>query len=179
MTATLLAGRYELGRVLGTGATARVHAAHDLVLDRPVAVKVLADDLVDPAARQRFVREARTTARFVHPDAVSVYDAGDADGSLYLVMELVAGRTLAHRLAAEGALPIDDALAVTDRVLAALGAAHAAGIVHRDVKPGNVLLGDDGAVKLADFGIAKRLDELGGDLTRTCLLYTSDAADEL
>ena len=167
MTATVLAGRYELGRLLGTGGTARVRAAHDLVLDRPVAVKVLADDLVDPAARQRFVREARTSARFVHPHAVSVYDAGEADGSLYLVMELVAGRSLADRLRTEGPLPIPDALAVADRVLDALGAAHAAGIVHRDVKPGNVLLGDDGAVKLADFGIAKRLDELGPDLTQT------------
>ena len=167
MTATLLAGRYELGRVLGTGGTARVHAAHDLVLDRPVAVKVLADHLVDPAARQRFVREARTTARFVHPHAVSMYDAGEADGSLYLVMELVVGRSLADRLTTDGPLPIPDALAVADCVLDALGAAHAAGIVHRDVKPGNVLLGADGAVKLADFGIAKRLDELGPDLTLT------------
>jgi hypothetical protein len=144
-----------------------VHAARDVVLDRAVAVKLLADDLVDPAARQRFVREARTTARFVHPNAVAVYDAGEAAGSLYLVMELVSGRSLADRLVTDGPLSIPDALAVAERILDALGAAHAAGIVHRDVKPGNVLLGDDGAVKLADFGIAKRLDDLGPDLTRT------------
>jgi serine/threonine-protein kinase len=124
-------------------------------------------ELLDPAARERFGHEARSAARFTHPDAVAMYDAGEADGALYIVMELVVGRSLAERLATEGPLPVGAAVAVAGHVLDALAAAHAAGIVHRDVKPANVLLGDDGTVKLADFGIAKRLDELGPELTGT------------
>ncbi|MDQ3469192.1 MAG: serine/threonine protein kinase, partial [Actinomycetota bacterium] len=161
-----LAGRYALGEPLGTGGMARVVAARDLRLDRPVAVKLLAADVVDPLGRERFVREARSSAGFSHPNAVAVYDAGDADGSLFLVMELVDGPSLATALA-DGPLPLGRAVSVADDVLAALGAAHAAGIVHRDVKPGNILLGRDGRAKLADFGIAKRLDDLSGDLTLT------------
>jgi len=167
MTGTPLAGRYELGPLLGRGGMARVHAARDVVLDRPVAVKVLAEDVVDQRGRERFVREARTAARFEHPNAIAVYDAGEADGVLYIVMELVEGRSLAERLAAEGPLPVDEAQRIIGRVLDALGAAHAVGVIHRDVKPGNVLLGAGGLVKLADFGIAKRLDQLDPDLTGT------------
>ncbi len=164
---TLLAGRYELGRVIGLGGMARVHEARDRVLERRVAVKVVPEGSLDTVTRERFVREARSSARFVHPNAVAVHDAGEADGTLFLVMELVDGPTLATHLAQRGPLPVEEAVRITDGVLAALGAAHSAGIVHRDVKPGNILLDGQGAVKLADFGIAKRLDDLAGDLTGT------------
>ena len=109
------------------------------------------------------MREARSAAAFTHPNAVALFDAGESDGYLYLVMELVEGQSLADRLAREG--PLEPAVAgnIAASVLAALAAAHAVGIVHRDVKPGNILLGRDGTVKLADFGIAKRHD--GDDVT--------------
>jgi eukaryotic-like serine/threonine-protein kinase len=161
----VIADRYRLGPTLGAGGMARVVAAHDLRLDRQVAIKLVPVAGIDRAGRERFVREARSSAGFSHPDAVAVYDAGEADGYLYLVMELVDGTSLAGRLADEGALDVDEALRITGHVLAALGAAHRAGIVHRDVKPGNVLLGRSGEVKLADFGIAKRLGDMSADLT--------------
>jgi eukaryotic-like serine/threonine-protein kinase len=159
----VIAGRYELGAVLGTGGMARVFAGHDLRLDRPVAVKLVWAGAIDRAERERFRREARASAGFSHPNAVAIYDAGEDREELYLVMELVDGPSLATRLLG-GRLAVGEALAIADGVLAALAAAHAAGIVHRDVKPGNVLLGRGGTVKLADFGIARRLDERA-DLT--------------
>jgi serine/threonine-protein kinase len=161
----VLAGRYRLGALLGAGGMARVVAARDLRLDRPVAIKLAPASGIDRAGRERFVREARSSAGFSHPNAVAVFDAGEADGYLYLVMELVDGPSVAARLADHGPLDIDEALTITVAVLAALGAAHAAGIIHRDVKPGNILLGPGGAVKLADFGIAKRLGDISADLT--------------
>jgi tRNA A-37 threonylcarbamoyl transferase component Bud32 len=163
----LLAGRYQLHERLATGGTAQVHAATDIVLDRRVAVKLLDADAVDasrPGSRERFRREARTMARFTHPDAVTVYDAGEDAGQLFLVLELVDGPSLSSRLG-DGPLPVDEAVRIATHVLRALAAAHAAGIVHRDVKPGNVLLGRNGVVKLADFGIARRFDDLEDDLT--------------
>jgi eukaryotic-like serine/threonine-protein kinase len=161
----VIAGRYRLGALLGAGGMARVLAAHDLRLDRRVAIKLAPATGIDRAGRERFVREARSSAGFSHPNAVAVFDAGEGDGFLYLVMELVDGPSVAARLAEHGPLDVDEALTIAAGVLAGLGAAHAAGIVHRDVKPGNILLGPDGAVKLADFGIAKRLGDLSADLT--------------
>jgi serine/threonine-protein kinase len=158
----VIAGRYRLEAPLGAGGMATVVSARDLRLERPVAVKLMPVAGIDAAGRARFVREARSSAGFSHPNAVAVYDAGEAGGYLYLVMEIVDGPSLASRLAEHGRLGGDEAVAVTTAVLAALGAAHAAGIVHRDVKPGNILLGRTG-VKLADFGIAKRLGD--ADLT--------------
>ena len=165
----VIVGRYALGEPLGAGGMARVVEGHDARLDRRVAVKLLPADRIDPVGRERFRREARSSAGFSHPNAVATFDAGEADGYLYLVMELVDGPSLADRLARSGALDVDEAVRIADSILAALGAAHAAGIVHRDVKPGNVLLDNRGAVKLADFGIARRLDDLSSDLTGTGL----------
>jgi eukaryotic-like serine/threonine-protein kinase len=163
----VIAGRYVLAGELGAGGMARVVRARDLVLDRWVAVKLLPTGTVDATSRERFRREARSSARFSHPNAVATFDAGDDAGQLYLVMELVDGPSLAQVLARDGPLAVDAAVRIADGVLAALDAAHAAGLVHRDVKPGNVLLGAGGQVKLADFGIARRLDDLAHDLTAT------------
>lgn len=162
----LLADRYELGDELGRGGMARVVAAHDTLLDRPVAVKLLTST-EDPVARARFLREGRTAARVHHPAAVAVYDTGEVDGQPYLVMERIEGTTLSQRLREQGPLEIDEAVAITAGVLEALDAAHRAGMVHRDVKPANVFLPDDGGVKLGDFGIAKALDDASSSLTAT------------
>ena len=165
---TVIAGRYELQRLLGAGGVGRVYAAIDTRLDRRVAIKLVSADQAesnDPASTARFVAEARIGARFAHPNAVSVFDAGSSDGYLYLVTELVAGANLAQHLDAHGRLDVDHAVRVADQILGALEAAHAAGIVHRDVKPSNVLLDNDGNGKLADFGIAKRLDDVESSLT--------------
>lgn len=159
--------RYELGDALGAGGMADVLEAYDRKLERRVAVKLLRRGLGDPSDLERFAREARIAAGFSHPNVVTVYDVGSQDGRPYLVMELVDGRTLAELLATRGALTLDDAFAITDSVLAALEAAHAQGLVHRDVKPANVLLARDGRVKLTDFGIATAAHELGVGLTAT------------
>ncbi len=163
-----LAGRYELGPAIGAGGMARVHAATDTVLGRPVAVKLLDADAArtaDPAGRERFLREARSLASFAHPNVVTLYDAGEADGLLYLVMERVAGGNLAELIARDAPIEFADAARICADVLAALQAAHDAGLVHRDVKPSNILLTTDGVAKLADFGIAKELDDLADGLT--------------
>jgi serine/threonine-protein kinase len=165
---TVIAGRYELQRLLGAGGAGRVYAAIDTRLDRRVAIKLVSADQAesnDPASTARFVAEARTGALFTHPNAVTVFDAGSSDGYLYLVTELVDGANLAQHLDAHGALDVDHAVRVADQILGALAAAHAAGIVHRDVKPSNVLLDTEGNGKLADFGIAKRLDDVESSFT--------------
>ena len=164
----MLADRYELADLIGAGGMARVYRATDRFLDRPVAIKLLevaAARSADPANHARFLNEARSAASFQHPNAVAVYDAGESDGELYIVMELVTGRTLADRLADEGPVPMPEAAAIADRLLDVLTAMHARNTVHRDVKPSNVLLDRHGDVKLTDFGIAKRLDEIDEALT--------------
>src|SRR5688500_18518316 len=164
---TVREGRYELGERIGGGGMAEVVAAHARKLDRRVAVKLLRDGAVDPRARERFVREAQHAARFSHPNVVSIYDVGDADGQPFLVMELVEGKSLAEILAARRSIPVDEALVITAALLAALMAAHEQGLVHRDVKPGNGLVTRDGTVKLADFGIAKAAEAMTAGLTAT------------
>ncbi len=163
---TALDERYELGAALGEGGMADVVEAYDRKLDRAVAVKVLRD-VRDPRAIERFLREAKHAAGFSHPNVVTVYDVGEVGGKPALVMERVDGRTLAQVLAEDGRMPVDRALAATDSILAGLDAAHQQGLVHRDVKPANVLIGRDGRVKLADFGIATALNDSGAGLTAT------------
>ena len=180
MTETLAEGRYRVERTLGHGGMAVVYLAHDEELQRPVAVKVLAEHLAgDESFRRRFLREARLAGRLSHPNLVQVYDAGETDGRPFIVMEYVAGRTLAE----SGKLPVDETLGLGLQACAGLQHAHDAGLVHRDVKPGNLLLRDDGVLKIADFGIARaaettRLTELGTVLGTAAYLSPEQAAGE-
>ena len=149
---TLAAGRYVLERELGHGGMATVYFARDEELGRPVAVKVLPEHLAaDEAFRARFGREARLAGRLAHPNIVRVYDAGEADGRPFIVMEYVAGRPLAD----EGQLTAQRVVELGVQACAGLQHAHEAGLVHRDVKPANLLVRNDGALKIADFGIAR------------------------
>ncbi len=169
--ATLLAGRYELGSLLGQGGMGTVRDATDRRLGRPVAVKILRADLAEQAtARRRFETEAHAAARLTHPNVVMVFDSGEDDGIPFLVMERLPGRTLADELAA-GPLSLERVGEVARGILAALAAAHAAGIIHRDIKPGNVLVTDAGDVKVSDFGIAKTVDDV--DQTQTAELVAT------
>ncbi len=158
----MLAGRYRVGPVLGDGGMAEVYDGFDTRLTRPVAIKVLrASVAADDSMRRRFEREARTAAGLSDANVVGVYDSGEDDGIAYLVMERLPGPTLADRIA-EGPVPPAEVAVIAEDVLAALDAAHAIGLVHRDIKPGNILLTDDGHAKVADFGIAKSVDVRAG-----------------
>ncbi|HEV2644572.1 MAG TPA: protein kinase, partial [Candidatus Elarobacter sp.] len=152
----LVAARYRLERALGSGSMGDVHLAWDQQLERPVALKFLrASSHADPSALPRFIAEARAAARLDHPHVATVHDFGETEQrQLFIAMAYYPGETLRDRIA-RGPLPAADALRIAAQIASALGAAHAAGIVHRDVKPANVLIDAEGAVKLTDFGIAK------------------------
>jgi eukaryotic-like serine/threonine-protein kinase len=150
-------GRYQVGSELARGGMATVYRARDLRLDRPVALKVMRDDLArDDSFVRRFVHEARVAARLQHPHIVSVYDQGEDDGVVFLAMELVEGSTLRDVVARQAPLTTRAALTLLVPVVEALATAHGAGLVHRDVKPENVLISERGnAVKVTDFGLAR------------------------
>lgn len=163
-TRGLVAKRYALRRVIGRGGVGQVWEAEDTVLGRAAAIKEidLPDRLTDEereAVRSRVMREARAAARLNHPRSVTVFDVVEEDGRLWLVMELVDGETLAERVRGSGPLSPSEAAAIGLQVLEALQHAHAEGVVHRDVKPSNVLVLPDGSVKLTDFGIASLTDD--------------------
>jgi serine/threonine-protein kinase len=162
---SLVGGRYEIGQRLGVGGMSEVYAATDQRLGRQVAVKFLRAEVDDPTARARIEGEARAAAALSHPNIVNVFDAGDYEGRPYVVMELADSRSLADVIRDEGPLPPDRVRSIGAQVLAALAAAHAEGIVHRDVKPANILVSEDGKVKLADFGIAKSFSDAAAGLT--------------
>ena len=151
---------YRIEELIGRGGMGVVYRAYDLRLKRPVAVKLVAPVLArDERFRERFARESELVMSLEHPNVVPIYDAGDVDGHVYLAMRLVDGSDLGSLLRAEGALEPARAIAICKQVAAALDAAHARGLVHRDVKPSNVLLDGSEHVYLADFGLTRRLDE--------------------
>lgn len=173
----LVAGRYRLGAVLGRGTMGTVWSAHDEVLGRPVAVKEVLlppgiPDAEADALRERSLREARAIAALSHPNVVTLYDVAREGAAPFVVMELVASASLAELLR-DGPLPPHRVIAIGAAVAAALQAAHAAGITHRDVKPGNVLMAHDGRIKLTDFGIARNTADQ--TLTATGLMLGSPA----
>jgi eukaryotic-like serine/threonine-protein kinase len=180
LSETLAQGRYRVERTLGHGGMAVVYLAQDEELGRPVAVKVLAQNVSDDEnVRRRFLREARLAGRLAHPNVVRVYDAGQTDSQPYIVMEYVPGQTLAE----SRKLPAADAVRLALQACAGLQHAHDAGLVHRDVKPGNLLLRDDGVLKVADFGIARaaeatRLTQHGTILGTAAYLAPEQAAGE-
>ncbi|WP_327635249.1 protein kinase [Kribbella sp. NBC_00482] len=163
----LIAERYRLGPSVGRGGMGEVFRATDELLGRVVAVKLLLPSDQDARAGERFQREARAAARLSDPHVVSVYDFGRHDEGFFLVMELVEGRTVAAELAQQGPLPKDRAIDIVEQAAAGLAAAHLEDVVHRDVKPGNLLLTADGIVKVADFGIAHLPGEGASTLTAT------------
>ncbi|WP_100499035.1 serine/threonine-protein kinase [Geodermatophilus chilensis] len=170
-TGTILAGRYEITAPIATGGMGEVWRARDRVLDREVAAKVLRSEFTgDPSFVARFRNEARHTAALSHPNIASVYDYGETEDErgtqlAFLVMELVEGKPLVTILHEEGKLPVDWTLHVLGQSADGLSAAHHAGVVHRDIKPGNLIVRPDGVVKLTDFGIARARDAT--PLTRT------------
>ena len=158
----VIAGRYELGERLGFGGMSTVQRAFDRRLEREVAVKLLAEHLADdPAFVARFRREALSAASLVHPNIVQVFDFGLDEPSQrqYIVMEYIRGQSGAEILRDRGQIPVEEALAIIGHACRGLDYAHRNGVVHRDVKPGNLLRSDDGLVKLADFGIAKAITD--------------------
>jgi eukaryotic-like serine/threonine-protein kinase len=183
-----IAGRYELGERLGFGGMSTVQLAFDRRLEREVAVKLLAEHLAeDPQFVSRFRREALAAAQLVHPNIVQVFDFGldEPSGRHFIVMEYIRGSSGAELLRDQGRLRLEDALFVVNQACRGLDHAHRNGVVHRDVKPGNLLRSDDGVVKLADFGIAKaasdtvsRITQVGSVLGTAAYLSPEQAAGE-
>jgi eukaryotic-like serine/threonine-protein kinase len=179
LSSTVLSGRYRLESKLGSGGMSTVYLATDQVLDRPVAVKLLHREISEEADQlERFRREARAAARLSHPNLVGVIDAGEDDGRPYIVFEYIEGRTLKRRLQEEGRLPVDEAVAYAIEIGRGLTAAHARKLVHRDVKPQNVLIDPDGRAKVTDFGIARSLEQAGMTATGRVLGTTDYVSPE-
>jgi eukaryotic-like serine/threonine-protein kinase len=162
MSEVRIAGRYRLEGRLGFGGMSTVHLALDLRLERQVAVKLLAEHLADdPTFVSRFQREAQAAARLVHPNIVQIFDSGldEASGRHFIVMEYIEGQSCAEILRDDGWLEVDEAVSIIEQACEGLDYAHRHGVVHRDVKPGNLLRAREGEVKLADFGIAKATEQ--------------------
>src|SRR5688500_4543198 len=159
--APAVADRYRIEHEIGSGGMATVYLARDLRHDRDVAIKVLHPDLGAALGANRFLAEIRMTARLQHPHVLPLLDSGEADGLLYYVMPFVMGETLRQRLERDRQLPIDEAVRIASEVADALGHAHGLGVIHRDVKPENILI-QGGHALVADFGIALAVQQAGG-----------------
>ncbi|WP_273168886.1 Stk1 family PASTA domain-containing Ser/Thr kinase, partial [Actinomyces israelii] len=173
----VLAGRYEIRDLIGRGGMAEVHLGYDKRLSRIIAIKLLRSDIAgDPTFQARFRREAQSAAALNHPTIVAVYDSGEEEITApngatrsvpYIVMEYVEGHTVRELLGDGDAVPIPEAVEITTGVLDALEYSHRAGIVHRDIKPGNIMLTSTGAVKVMDFGIARAMEDSSATVTQT------------
>jgi len=170
---TCLAERFLTHCRIGSGGSGTVYSALDTTVGQKVAIKVLHPHLVDSRSRERLRREVRA-ARPGHANAVAVYELHEHDGIVFLSMELVEGRSLKESLAGRDSLPLDDTVAVGRQVAAALAHLHGAGLVHRDVKPANILLDDNGVVKLCDMGLVRPLDH-GTTVTETEMVVGTPA----
>ena len=179
MIGTVLSGRYRLEAKLGSGGMSTVYLARDETLDRPVAVKVMHREMSEQEDQlQRFRQEARAVAKLTHPNVVSVIDAGEDGGYPYIVFEYVKGETLKQRIGRVGALDTQEAIAYAIEVGRGLGVAHARNMVHRDIKPQNVLIDEEGRAKLTDFGISRQLEQDGVTATGRVLGTTDYVAPE-
>jgi serine/threonine-protein kinase len=179
MIGTVLSGRYRLEAKLGSGGMSTVYLSRDETLDRPVAVKVMHREMSEqPEQLQRFRQEARAVAKLTHPNVVSVIDAGEDGGHPYIVFEYVKGETLKQRIARVGALDTQEAIAYAIEVARGLSVAHARNMVHRDIKPQNVLIDEEGRAKLTDFGISRQLEQAGVTATGRVLGTTDYVAPE-
>jgi tRNA A-37 threonylcarbamoyl transferase component Bud32 len=179
MIGTVLSGRYRLEAKLGSGGMSTVYLARDETLDRPVAVKVMHREMSEQEDQlQRFRQEARAVAKLTHPNVVSVIDAGEDGGHPYIVFEYVKGETLKQRIGRVGALDTQEAIAYAIEVARGLSVAHARNMVHRDIKPQNVLIDEEGRAKLTDFGISRQLEQDGVTATGRVLGTTDYVAPE-
>jgi tRNA A-37 threonylcarbamoyl transferase component Bud32 len=179
MIGTVLSGRYRLEAKLGSGGMSTVYLARDQTLDRAVAVKVMHREMSEQADQlERFRQEARAVAKLSHPNVVSVIDAGEDGGHPYIVFEYVEGETLKQRIAREGALEPQEAIAYAIEIARGLSVAHARNMVHRDIKPQNVLIDAEGRAKLTDFGISRQLEQDGMTATGRVLGTTDYVAPE-
>ena len=180
MIGTVLSGRYRLEAKLGSGGMSTVYLARDETLDRSVAIKVMHREMSEQADQlQRFRQEARAVAKLSHPNVVGVIDAGEDGGYPYIVLEYVEGETLKQRINRVGALDPQEALAYAIEIARGLTVAHARQMVHRDIKPQNVLIDADGRAKLTDFGISRELEGDGLTATGRVLGTTDYVAPEL
>ena len=158
--------RYQIIRSIGEGGMANVYLAHDMILDRDVAVKILRGDLADDEKFvRRFQREAIAASSLSHPNIVEMYDVGEDNGKYYIVMEYVEGKTLKSLIKKRGALTLPEVIDIMQQLTSAISCAHDSNIIHRDIKPQNVLIKEDGIVKITDFGIAMALNS--NELTQT------------
>jgi eukaryotic-like serine/threonine-protein kinase len=179
MIGTTLSGRYRLEAKLGSGGMSTVYLARDETLDRPVAVKVMHREMSEQADQlERFRQEARAVAKLSHPNVVSVIDAGEDGGHPYIVFEYVEGETLKQRIARVGALDAQEAVAYAIEIARGLTVAHARNMVHRDIKPQNILIDSEGRAKLTDFGISRQLEQDGMTATGRVLGTTDYVAPE-
>ena len=166
---TLISDRFRLEEKIGSGGMSTVYRAYDPTLERWVAIKLMHRDIsTDPDQLERFRREARAVASLNHPHIVTVIDAGEDDGAPYIVFEYVPGETLKDRIRGVGRLPVPEAVAYAIEIGRALSCAHSNRLVHRDVKPQNVLIDPDGRAKVTDFGIARSMEAKGSPPPAAC-----------